>query len=160
MIFYCKACKREVKCTEESQEMPWPWEYENLEGHFYALCRACAMFQMNRKLSFSKNPFEAKEIITHHFKALRARMISKGIEYLEAEGGLIYIGDTLGTVDPTISDGAGPLTKSRSKTEGGAGEAGQPESSQHEQSPGLRSESGTEEHEIGDGHSAKVETGE
>ena len=119
MDFKCTACKQQIICTPVNGQIPWPHEYENLQGHFYALCRSCAMQVLRPKLNFAANPAAAREIITHHFKTLRARMLSKGVKELECDGGIIYIGGAFGVDNPVLNE---PIKKAQTETERGAGE--------------------------------------
>lgn len=94
MKFKCSVCKTEV------EQFPWPWEYENMTGHFYALCKGCALEKMHDRFSQIKDVAFAKELIKNFFQQLRAKMIENKVENLEcADGGFIFVGDALGTVD-------------------------------------------------------------
>src|SRR5258708_4215614 len=106
--FNCMECKR------PQVGIPWPHEYENLEGHYYALCQRCKMEHLRAKFAYIKDVALVKELIKHHIQELRAKLVLKRIENLEAEGGLVFIGDALGT-SPTAEspepEPNRPLTK-------------------------------------------------
>ena len=106
--FNCMVCKKAV------QGIPWPHEYEYLTGHYYALCQPCKMEELHQKFSYTRDVAFARELIQHHFKELRAKLVTKKIEYLEADGGLVFIGDALGTspdAGPEEPQPNRPLTK-------------------------------------------------
>lgn len=89
-------------CGTARKEFPWPVEMKKLEGHFLACCKKCALDQMARRVEHITDQAFAKELIKHDLKTLRARMISKKVEYLECgNNGRLFVGNVFGTTDPT-----------------------------------------------------------